>query len=91
MIKEILILVLIIEGSCILGRLVFGSMKNIYNKNKRRLRIRIHHGYLGVLLILIYLIYPKNVLLIAGMSLVISDLVHHFIVLPLWIGKTEFP
>ena len=57
--------------------------------------IRIHHGYIGVLLLLISLIpsipiYVRNVLIILGGSLFLSDLIHHFIVLWLVTGDPQF-
>jgi hypothetical protein len=91
MIKEIILLALIYEVGTILVRIKFGSMKNFYKKNKEKLKIRIHHGYTGLILILIYLFYPFEILAIIGGFLLVSDIVHHFVVLPIWIGKTEFP
>ncbi len=49
--------------------------------------VRIHHGYIGALLILVYLLArslrPKvrDLLLVLGLSLVLSDAIHHFAVL----------
>lgn len=91
MLKEVIILTLIIECILIIGRLIFGSMKETFNKHKDKLKVRIHHGYIGVILVLVYLSWAYSPLLIVGMSLLLSDLIHHFIVLPLWVGRTEFP
>jgi len=86
---KILITALAIEILTVLGRSFLGSVKNFYKKHS--LRIRIHHGYVGIILILANLYFKNDNLLIAGTSLLISDAIHHFIVLPLWVGKTEFP
>jgi hypothetical protein len=57
--------------------------------------LRIHHGYVGLLLIIIALFIKKNYkvadfLIIVGGSLLLSDLVHHFIVLWFLYGSPEF-
>lgn len=89
MIIKILLLTTLIESVTILGRLLFGSIKNYYKKY--RLKIRIHHGYIGILLILMNLYFKNDYLLISGASLFFSDAIHHFIVLPILAGRTEFP
>ncbi len=91
MITEILILTLIIEASTIIGRFIFGPVKDRYNKNNFKYKVRIHHGYIGFVLILFFVLYTNNLLAISGFSLFISDVIHHFLVLPIWIKKTEFP
>ena len=88
--KEIIIVTIILETITILGRLFFGSMRVFHKKNK--LPVRIHHGYIGLLLIIIYYsITPYPMLLLIGGSLFFSDLIHHFAVLPIWVKTTEFP
>ena len=56
--------------------------------------LRIHHGYLGVILLLIVLFVHDRILqrmfLILGSSLVASDLIHHFLVLWPLTGSPEF-
>ena len=58
--------------------------------------IRIHHGYIGLTLIVIVALasrrWPRLArwLLIIGLSLVLSDLVHHFLVLWPIVGDPEF-
>lgn len=65
-----------------IGRLTFG--------------LRIHHGYIGVLLFAIAMIPLRSHralaqrVLIVGLSLVFSDLLHHFVVLWLAVGSPEF-
>lgn len=89
MILKIVILTIIIEILTILGRLCFGSVKEF---NKRyKIKFRIHHGYIGIVLIIIHLIFQQKILLILGLPLLFADAIHHFIILPLWIKKTEFP
>ena len=53
--------------------------------------VRIHHGYVGIALLLLWFALPKDMLLVGGASLVLSDAIHHFVVLPLAVGSTEFP
>ena len=65
--------------------------------------LRIHHGYLGVLIILACLFIPspdrqdrpdkiriRHWLLVLGIGLVISDLLHHFVYLWLISGSPQF-
>jgi hypothetical protein len=58
------------------------------------LGFRIHHGYLGVLMLILAAFIPsagwRNLLLIVGVGLVVSDLVHHFLVLWPLTGHHEF-
>ena len=91
MLREIILISLVIELLTIGGRLYFGPMKERFRKMRFKYKARIHHGYIGVLLILFYLFIKSELLFITGMSLFLSDLIHHFVVLPLWIGRTEFP
>jgi len=56
--------------------------------------LRIHHAYLGLVLIVLGLLFARGPVLqwsvIVGAALVISDLVHHFLVLWTVTGKPEF-
>ena len=58
--------------------------------------LRIHHGYIGFLALIAgwFLLarYPRGarLLLIAGIALVASDLIHHFLVLWPWTGSPQF-
>ena len=57
------------------------------------LEFRIHHGYLGVLLIFLAFIFPtrwKNLLLIIGIALTVSDITHHFLILWPLTGSPHF-
>jgi hypothetical protein len=91
MLTKIIVLTLAIEFFTIIARILFGSMKEKYKKIKFQYKLRIHHGYLGIILVLIHLFYPIELFFIAGLSLLFSDAIHHFFVLPVWVGKTEFP
>ena len=58
--------------------------------------VRIHHGYIGALLLLVAwaLWWKRHAIaqraLIIGGSLLLSDLIHHFVVLWLVVGSPEF-
>jgi hypothetical protein len=58
--------------------------------------MRIHHGYFGVLAVLIAAAVlhrrplPGRWLLVVGIALVLSDLVHHFLFLWPIVGSPEF-
>ena len=58
------------------------------------LGIRIHHGYIGVLMVVVALMLAHGVfrtwLVRVGAALVLSDLVHHFLVLWPIVGSPEF-
>jgi len=57
------------------------------------LGFRIHHGYFGVLLLLACPFLrcgPRNALLAVGLALLVSDLVHHFVVLKGVTGDAQF-
>jgi hypothetical protein len=56
--------------------------------------LRIHHGYVGLALMILGLVLARGILLrwilIAGGALVVSDLVHHFLVLWPVTGSPQF-
>jgi hypothetical protein len=58
------------------------------------LGLRIHHGYFGVLALLLCAAVPskplRTLLLMAGIGLALSDLAHHFLVLWTVTGDPEF-
>lgn len=86
-----LILGVIFELVTIVGRLVFGSKKEQIARMKKKPRVRIHHLYTGIFVLLIYLVWPLDWIFILGFGLTLSDALHHFVVLPIWVGRTEFP
>ena len=55
---------------------------------------RIHHGYIGLLLLVIALVVAapgwRQLLVAVGVGLIVSDLVHHFLVLWPVTGSPEF-
>ena len=70
------------------------SIKTAAVVGKWTFGIRIHHGYIGILLIIMAIFFPapfvSKWLLITGMSLFLSDVVHHFLVLWPITGSPEF-
>lgn len=57
------------------------------------LGLRIHHGYIGLFILLLGLPFPKGIrqaVWIVGIGLILSDLVHHFVVLWLFVGSPQF-
>ncbi|MFH1468454.1 MAG: hypothetical protein ABIO70_28955 [Pseudomonadota bacterium] len=55
--------------------------------------LRIHHGYVGLLLILLAALRPglwRNLALIVGVGMLVSDLIHHFLVLWPITGSPQF-
>ncbi len=92
---KILLLTVIIELAAIIGRVMFGSMKGWHASAQKLLDMnipRIHHGYIGILILIVaHFFYTSKTLTMIGAALLLSDILHHFVVLPLWIGRTEFP
>lgn len=87
---EILFLTLLAETATVIARLSYGSKKEKFELNPPK--IRIHHGYVGILtLAMAYFFFPFEMLFISGWVLLLSDAIHHFVVLPVWVNKTEFP
>jgi len=62
MIRQTIFLTLIIELLTITGRVLFGSVREKYKKVKFKYKIQIHHGYIGLLLVLIYFFYAVDYL-----------------------------
>lgn len=86
MLIKIPLLTISTEAAIVLDRKFFGSMRKYYKH-----KIRIHHGYTGILCVIISLFRPADALLIFGSAMFFSDLIHHFVVLPAWIKSREFP
>lgn len=92
MILEVTILTVLIEILTILSRILYGSTQEKFRKNKSKYKVRIHHGYWGIALIILYYFFVQiEIIGVMGYALLITDAIHHFIVLPIWVGKTEFP
>lgn len=87
--KAIFTLTFIIETVTLLFRFGFGlkSTENTASTiGKLTFGIRIHHGYLGLLMLLLIAIFPAlkrsrlaDSILVIGASLFISDVIHHSI------------
>ncbi len=84
MLAEILVLTAVLELFTCLGRFGF----------KIRARdvqwpVRTHHGYVGI--VLLFFKTFSEWAFIVGAALILSDALHHFVVLPATVGSTEFP
>lgn len=91
-----LLLAALIEGITCLMRFGLGlqSTRDTAWLARFTFGYRIHHGYIGALLLL-GAVLPgagawRNLLVAVGLGLVISDAVHHFIVLQATTGSSEF-
>ena len=88
-------LALFIEFITIFGRFVLGLRgKEIYMRIMERLGFKrlfhFHHMFFGVILIIIsYFVYPLF-LFNLGLACIVSDAFHHFVVLKIFTGKSEF-
>ena len=86
-----------IELPTIFLRFVLGleSTKNTGFIGRLTFGIRIHHGYVGALILLIAMLANlppayRNLLLIIGGGLFLSDMIHHFLVLWPITGSPHF-
>ena len=92
----ILALTLLFEAITCLFRFGFGmqSTRDTIAIARYSFGIRIHHGYIGVLLLLAAPFFPnrflRSWLIRVGAALVLSDLAHHFLVLWPITGNPEF-
>ena len=97
MIREILLLAFVIEVGNILLRFTTKiDMHDYFEKHlKKHMKVRIHHMYIGFALIVISFFFtgqePGRYLLIIGAGIALSDILHHFVFLPLLVKKTQFP
>ena len=76
---RIILLTAVLEFITVVARIIFGSA---YAFCARHRLPRVHHGYVGFLLLFVYIIYPDTFLFTIGAALVASDAIHHCIVLP---------
>ncbi len=89
---------LVIEGVTILARfgLQLQSTRDTAFMASLTFGYRIHHGYIGLLMLVVLLLAPQlggrwhNLLLALSVSLILSDLIHHFIVLWWLTGDPQF-
>lgn len=90
------LLTLLIEFITCLFRFAFQfeSTRDTILISKITFGIRIHHGYIGILMILIAILCLKkqtySVVLVIGLSLFFSDIIHHFFVLWPIINSPQF-
>lgn len=98
----VFICVVFIEFVTCLGRFGFNIKMKEHESAVKKLTfgVRIHHGYVGAFLLLAtFAITRLNVIkdfnvgfvYVVGWALLISDIIHHFIVLYFITGRTEFP
>lgn len=94
---QILIYTFIIEGITAFFRFGLGkeSTKDTAFLKHLTFGYRIHHGYIGLLALLLLPFFKlpgktRNILVILGWALVLSDLTHHFLVLWPITGSPQF-
>ncbi len=90
-----LALAILIEALTVVLRFGFSleSTKDTAVIGNFTLGLRVHHGYIGLFLILLGWCFPlglRNALWIVGIGLLVSDLMHHFIVLWYFTGSPQF-
>ena len=91
----ILVLAVLIELATICTRFVFKiSSKDTYMKIMKKFDlhffIHMHHGIIGILVVLVALTYDMPWTLGLGSAMILSDAIHHFVVLAIVIGNPEF-
>ena len=92
-----LIAALLFELATIILRFGFRMTSPTHTRPLARITrgFRVHHGYPGVGLLAAAPLMPTptiigSLVVIVGIMLLLSDLIHHAIVLPLWAGHHEF-
>ena len=93
-----LIMTFVIELATIMARFMFKleSTRDTAALAVFTFGYRIHHGYIGLLIIAVLLLLPKlagshyNLIMALAISLVASDLIHHFLVLWITTGDPQF-
>jgi hypothetical protein len=73
-------LALIIEAATLMCRMGF-HMKSA--EIERRHMPRIHHSYIGILFLALNLVAPHEWLFVLGIALVLSDIMHHVLAVPM--------
>ncbi|MEZ6058752.1 MAG: hypothetical protein R3C19_00150 [Planctomycetaceae bacterium] len=87
-------LTLTFEAITIVARITAGqSAAEWLEETRPPLLLQIHHMFWSVPLILLALLLSSRpriaiVLWSVSLALILSDLMHHFVVLPLWVGNT---
>jgi len=98
MLINALVLAILIEIPTAIGRFYFGieaTRDTAKSIGKLTLGFRIHHGYLGLILLLIGMMFGKpgrdrEILISWGGGILLSDLFHHFVVLWAVTGSPQF-
>ena len=92
-----LALTILIEGGVAILRFVFGLEATRDTERMSLLfdGLRIHHGYIGVLMLVLAGIFRefrgfRNLMLLIGGALILSDLFHHFVILWPITGSPHF-
>ena len=88
-----LLLTLAFEAVTVVVRLLSGkSVLQFHAEHRIPMLLRIHHMFWGVPFVLLALLPLatgwRSLLFAFGAALILSDLIHHFVVLPLWKGDT---
>jgi hypothetical protein len=98
-----LVLAVLAEAVTCFTRFVLGfrARDNLHLVTRPTFGVRVHHGYLGFGALGGYLLFSPlfrsgsfpwcSAAVIVGIGLVLSDLVHHLVVLRLLTGDHEFP
>ncbi|HNW44296.1 MAG TPA: hypothetical protein PKI19_07305 [Elusimicrobiales bacterium] len=91
------LLTVVMEVATCIGRFGFNlqSTRDLSFLSKLTFGIRIHHGYIGLLFVIVALsagfsATARQWLLRLGLAMVLSDLIHHFIVLWIATGSPQF-
>lgn len=93
MLRWCLVVTAVGEAVTVLARIVAGQSAAEFNATGPPLLIQIHHMFWAVpLLVVAACLWRRELvrsrLLGLSLGLIVSDLAHHFIVLPLWVGNT---
>jgi len=91
----ILLLAISIEVVTVFGRFVFKIrtkeilIKIMHYFNWKKI-IHFHHGFVGLIILIVAYIYGLNFWVDVGIGVLISDAIHHFLVLWPIMGSPEF-
>ena len=92
-----LLLTILIEGAVAILRFVFGFEATRDTVQIQTLfdGLRIHHGYIGVLILVLAGVFRefrgfRNIMLLIGSAMILSDIFHHFVILWPITGSPHF-
>jgi hypothetical protein len=91
----ILMIAGIIEVITLFGRFIFKiSSKDICIRLMKKWKMKkfyhFHHLFFGLLVALVFYFYSNQFLFNAGLAIMLSDIIHHFIMLQMILGHPEF-